>query len=289
VGRPQEGVGVNVSIVVPWRPDNGERDRNWRWLAERWSDVHPDWELIEGFAPDGSWSKGAAVADGVERSSGDVLVVADADSWCSAEIIVRAATLATTAPWVVPHHRVLRLTDQDTARLVAGPPVDAIPEPRHLARRRYASVSGGGIVVLARTAWDACPGPDPRFLDWGGEDVAWGRALDTLVGRHEVLDGDLWHLWHPPAGRLTTVSAATEHLARQYREAHGIPRVMRALVDGTDPIPVQPLDRPATFTAPTTWVVACGRKIRFRHHRLTTSDPDLACALRLHPHVTEVT
>lgn len=226
-------MAVEVSVVVPFNAGACPgRDQAWSWVRARYEALHPDWQIVVGVDHGPVWSKGRAVADGVTRADGDVLVVADADSFMTQAEMVAAVEALTRAPWVTPHLRVRRINEQWTDNLLAQPATTDPPywRRRFLCRAVYSGPMGGGITVLPRSAWDAVP-IDSRFEGWGGEDLAWGRALHTLIGEGLRLGGDLWHLWHPPADNHRAPSDATEQLAGAYREAAGIPDLMAELVN----------------------------------------------------------
>lgn len=211
---------TGVSVVVPVACDGAERDRNWQFIRDVYEHNWPEWEIIE--APDdgeADWSKGRAVNRAVERSSGRQLVIADSDLYVDPDALMRALLmLVCGAPWVVPYTTVLRLDERSTVRVLAG-----FSDARVVHGRRHKGPAGGGIVVLTRDAFDQVGGIDPRFTMWGGEDISFGRALDTLVGPHVRLDGTVWHLWHEPMPRYPgrRASPSNERLAGLYLDAEG--------------------------------------------------------------------
>jgi hypothetical protein len=78
---------------------------------------------------------------------------------------------------------------------------------------------------------------DERFRGWGGEDVSFLRALDTLYCQHEVATADLCHFWHARPGEnpqdrfwIGQVFPANSRLAQRYSLATGEPTFMRTLV-----------------------------------------------------------
>lgn len=219
---------MNVSVLVPWRPDGGHRDRAWQWLRGRWAAHHPTWELVEGDAPPGEWRKATAVLAAAWRSTGQILVVADADVW-SPTIAQAVAAVEAGAPWALPHRRVRRLTATATDQVLAGAPLTeqlALDEPPHLGH------PAGGILALPASLLADVP-PDPRFAGWGHEDDAWAAALTTLAGLPWRGDTDLWHLWHPPQPRQSrsTGSPESEALWQRYARSRRQPGGMRRLVD----------------------------------------------------------
>lgn len=233
---PAADVTASVSIVVPFTPGACEhRDAAWAWVRARYELAHPTWEIIEAPGDPDCWSKGEALQAGVDRAAGELLVIADADSFVHAAGLVAAVSRVEQGePWVCPHSSVWRLAERPTKDVLAGGPVD-VPEKwrhrRYLTRRPYSGTIGGGIMVLTRDAWDVSGGIDPRFGGWGGEDKAWGRALATMAGATLRGPADLWHLWHPPAPLHRRPTQATERLAGRYWSALGNTEAMAALIE----------------------------------------------------------
>lgn len=228
---------MTVSVVVPYRSECPGRERVWRWLLERWRSTFPEWEIIEAADDDGPWAKGVAATRGVATASGEVLVIADADVWVPA-IGDAIVALEAGAPWCVPHRYVARLTEKATARVLAG---DlelelAAVEPRNVSPPKYSGMPGGGAVVIRRDAYLEAP-LDPRFRGWGCEDHAWGLALRAIFGKPvRPLDGNLVHLWHPPARERpqNRVAPTSEALRLRYQAARGSAAAMRAVLAERD-------------------------------------------------------
>lgn len=217
-----------VSLVVPVALDFG-RQRSWDWLRPRYPS---EWELIECGAESGpTWSKGRQVNAGVKASSGDVLVIADADLYLDIEVLRDAiGEVRAGAPWVMPHGIVYRLSRHASAKVLSA---EGVGRPDRVVAKRHDGPIGGGFVVCKRAAFDVVRGIDPRFTGWGGEDISFGRALDTLVGEHHRLWAPTWHFWHTPLQRHEgrRASPENERLAGRYLDAVGDRDAMRALVD----------------------------------------------------------
>lgn len=216
---------MDVSVVIPFTSDEPwrmrARDHITGWYAQL------GWEVAEGACP-GPWRKAVAVADAVARSSGEILVVADADCLCPG-VPVAAAAVEAGAPWAVPHRLVHRLDEDATHAVYSGATAESTTGR---AQAPYPGFIGGGIVVLARSTYLDIP-LDARFEGWGQEDEAWALALSCLAGRPAHLAADLFHLWHPQPDRLTRHlgSAASHELLRRYLRAARAGRpAMRALL-----------------------------------------------------------
>lgn len=220
---------MTVSVLVPWRPDGGHRDRAWAWVRDWWARTCPDWQVVEGYCPDGPWVKALAVADALSRADGDLLVLADADVWTDG-VGLAVDAVRQGAPWAVPHDTVHRLSESATAAVLDG----ATPGPAlgGLARRAYRGVEGGGVTVLPADLYREVP-LDPRFQNWGQEDECLGLSLSTIAGKRWRGGTTLWHMWHDPMPRLNRHVGSAEsralHVRYQYASQDG-KQAMRSLI-----------------------------------------------------------
>jgi hypothetical protein len=100
---------------------------------------------------------------------------------------------------------------------------------------------------MPREAFELVGGMDWRFSGWGGEDVAFMRAVDTLYGKHKTTRNQVLHLWHPFANAAENTikgepnllrlwegqdsGQRNDVLANRYYAAYGDQERMRRLVD----------------------------------------------------------
>ncbi len=186
-----------LSIIVPFRGDGGARDRNWDWCRRRWESLWPDAELVVSDC-DGPFARGRALNDGVRRSSGDLLLLADADGADDPGVIEAALGLVKSGNWVIAYSAVdgyQSLTEDATRRLLArSPEVPLNLRPEDVQQRCH---SYSGAICLSRYAYWSIGGFDPRFQGFGYEDNAFQHALDTLWGHHVRVEGAHLHLHHP--------------------------------------------------------------------------------------------
>jgi hypothetical protein len=235
---------VRVSVIVPLRTGGCvHRERAWSWCRAWWKSHFPEWEIVTGSdAFEGPWRKAVAVDGAVRQSTGEVLVVADADVVCDG-VAAAVRAVAAGAPWVVPHRDVVRFNEAATAEILAGSSPTAVLAGggRALARPAYRGKPGGGLVVVPRSTWEAAP-MDPRFADHGAEDECWGYAMATLAGDAVRLEAPLFHLWHPPQDRRARPRHGGENgaLRHRYVRAHRRPAEMRAIVAEASSIALHP-------------------------------------------------
>lgn len=238
-----------VAIVVPYAVEHctddpcehlTHRDDVWTWVRAWYEHHFPEIPIVVASDPgSGAWSKGRAVRAAIDQTDADVLIVADADSIPEPDALRACLAALDTHPWATPHIKVRRLRDEWTEKLLKRPAHLPIPydhRARFVERAIYGGPAGGGITVLPRSTYLACP-IDPRFEQWGGEDLAWGRALARTVGDPHRVDSPLLHLWHPPAANHWVPTAGTNVLAERYRRAFLSPDIadMAALISEVVP------------------------------------------------------
>lgn len=218
-------------MVIPWRSGCPHREVALAWVAARYAEVHPTWQIVIGVSEGAEWRKADAVAAGLELADGDLAVVTDADVWTDPAAAVAAVELG--SPWAAPHRLVHRLSIESTAQVLAGERWEGLPlDGTHRQDSRpYLGVLGGGVVVAERSTLLEVP-LDRRFTGWGQEDQAWAIALTRLAGRAWRGDQDLVHLWHPAQDRSTRSIGSREGAAllARYRRARGSADRMRALL-----------------------------------------------------------
>jgi glycosyltransferase involved in cell wall biosynthesis len=244
-----------ISLLIPFSSKDPVRRASLHWLVRYWQHELPDAEIVIGESSGEIFSKGEALNDAVRQSSGEILVILDADAYISGKVIDRCADRIIQAArhghnmWFVPYRRLYRLTKEITKVILESNPRNPLrlPEPpppayydNHGDRKHYGHRYGAMITILPRRAYHEIGCFDERFRGWGGEDVALLRALDTLFGKHKTTNNDVYHLWHPNIGADTTVRMwegqdapnVNGNLTYKYHLATRNPSKMKALVDG---------------------------------------------------------
>lgn len=252
--------GEGISLLVPFKGHKGDhRLRVWEWLTRHWAHELPGAEIVVGHSDGALFCKTAAVNDAARRATGDIFVIQDADCYISTDAIKHAAALIRESRWplwLVPYRRFFRFTEEFTMRVLASDPEHPLVPPHPLTadvvenreRSAFGHWFGALIQMMPREAFETVGGMDERFYGWGGEDVCFARALDTLYSRHKTTTNAVYHLWHSKIGetyetRLWTGQVnpmANNALSLKYDRAWGDPVKMRALVDGGLPYKVFP-------------------------------------------------
>jgi hypothetical protein len=231
---------VKVSLIVPYRPDprweqrtpklvdGANRSEIWDWCRTRWERLFPDFELVTG-APDGpEMNRSKARNLAVESSTGEILVIADADTVAPSGQICEALDKVREeeAAWVIAYERYIQLDGPATRKYLALDPIHRIPPP--VQPRWETSAGNAGMLVMHRDAWDIVGGYDERFIRWGWEDWAIADALETLVHPQVRVPGYVLHFCHPRDRDRSKRQG--EALAKRYTAAHGDRAAMLAIL-----------------------------------------------------------
>lgn len=194
---------MKVSILVPFRDEVGTtRLANWEWLEKRWRATMPEAEIVVGTDPDGvPFSKSIAVNDAYRQATGDVFVIADADSWCEPGQVKKGIGYAAQkGVLVVPWVNAYRLTRKHSTQILKMDPATENPVTQEMRRgiEDYtpSPSTAAMVIVIMRDDFERVGGFDPRFRGWGAEDVSFALACRTLVGNTKILLGESFALWH---------------------------------------------------------------------------------------------
>lgn len=243
-----------VSILVPINihPDT-HRAADWKWLKQYWRYHYPTAELVIGQDAHVPFSKTRAVNNAASRAHGNIFVIADADCFIDINHVKAAIAQIQTSRhrlWMIPYRRFYRLSEQATARILRSsphhpyheptPPPPSDIEPGGVDPSHYGHHYAAMIMILPRQAFYAVGGMDPRFCGWGGEDISFMYAVDTLWGPHKTSKNDVLHLYHEHIGENyqnrkwegQLGRAVPQHwLASAYNRVRNDPAKMRELVD----------------------------------------------------------
>lgn len=226
---------MNAAVLVPRRSDGGRRDEVWAWIRERWATEHPDVPVIEGHDDGpGKFNRGLAINRAATQADADVLIIADSDTFCSAEQIEAACRVALDpqAPSMVLAYDVYRyLSRQMSDRVMAG--YDGWWGADYGIGWSMTDTCSS-MVVVTRRLFDEVGGFDEGFVGWGFEDVAFSVACQTFGGGLARVKGDAWHLWHVTSPENHNGSPEWERNRRRhllYGDAAYHPEAMRFLLD----------------------------------------------------------
>lgn len=138
---------------------------------------------------DDTFTRAKAINTAIRRSSADIIIQSDPDSFVAPDALQAAVELAAQPGLVIPHDRYLYLTREATRAFYAGQP--------NVADYDVTGEGVGNVTVFSRATWQQAGGLDERFGMWGGDDAAFAYATEAFCGPLRRIPGDMIHLWHP--------------------------------------------------------------------------------------------
>jgi glycosyltransferase involved in cell wall biosynthesis len=225
-----------LSILIPYGGTEEWRQRHFYWLLDRYGKLLPDAQIVIGTS-DEPFNRGKARNEAFSKSTGDVLLIADADTIFHLDQIEAAINmLQGHRTWVIPYgwyYNLNRETSENILMLDSG---ETVMEPTSPASWEHKVESWAGLLVMPREAFEQVGGYDEGFQGWGYEDNAFRLALDTLWGSHTRLPWSYClHLWHPIAadgGFEQPHIHENRARYRLYEAAVGNPAAMRRVING---------------------------------------------------------
>jgi hypothetical protein len=194
---------MSTVVLVPYRSDNGHRDRLWEYLCDGyWPQF--GWPVCVGADPGGGrFNRSAAVNAAAAQRPWDVAVIADSDTWVPPGQLRRAAGLAVESGRLVSALSGVVEFDRDcTEAMLAARFSEKTLSVGAVRTDELATQSS--MLVVTRQLWDNIGGFDEQFSGgWGGEDNAFWRAASILAGAPLRVPGFAFHLWHEPAATDT--------------------------------------------------------------------------------------
>jgi glycosyltransferase involved in cell wall biosynthesis len=189
---------MKQEIIIPWR-DSGciNRKKHFDFLVDHYSQ---EFEVVIG-DNEGDFNRSAARNAGVEKISGDVAVIIDADNFIPLVQIHNAVRSARRQDFLVKPFRWFGyLTEQSTNAFYEFYGVlDFGPEYVDPPQKDFT----GGAYVMKKKIWQDLGGMDEGFIGWGAEDDAFHLLCQNHGVKVKYVEGYDYHLYHP-AHRVTS-------------------------------------------------------------------------------------
>ncbi len=198
---------MRVSILIPWRTDNGQRQKLWNHCRRLWEAT--GYEINVGEDPGHHpFNAARAFNRAARKATGDVYITYGADHLPDVDRITWAVDQLHTYNWCAVYAQTAHLSETDTNALLTG------YSPTNITPAQVVPFCLGVNAVRADKWIDL----DERFTGWGSEDTAWRLVLEATYGPTPQPTGTLWALHHDPAPR--DHAEDNYELLREYQNAH---------------------------------------------------------------------
>lgn len=214
---------MKVSFLTTFRSNDDYRTANLGRVVSRIISEFSDWEVVvveqdvEGtlassplikninylnvYNP-GAFNKSWGMNVAFKRSSGEILVVCDADMIIQPDDLQRAVSACETELEAVrPFGRLIDMTVEETERFMLHDDLPELPDVDRGYDRVHANEAlcmAGGVFVIRREFYKRIGGMDERFFGWGGEDDAMSIKMQGLSSNVAISKNAVaWHIWHP--------------------------------------------------------------------------------------------
>lgn len=182
---------MKAVILVPYRSDGAERERNWKIAKDRWKELLPI-PTFYGNSETEEFER-AHARNQAARLAGDwdVALFADADIILRSIQQAEAAIMRCyrTGAYTVAYSTLHYLTEDGTKYVsIEG----------SLSRADYDETvmhTWECCFAVRRDVWDEVGGFDERFSGYGGQGLSFYYAASTLAGRERIA-GTAYHLAH---------------------------------------------------------------------------------------------
>jgi GT2 family glycosyltransferase len=220
---------VELSVLIPYKPDNGSRDEAFRWVSSFYQTYMPFAEVCLGSSKSENFSRSQAINDAAKKAATDLFLIADNDIFYDPSLILEAKEKLKKHAWVIPYKKVHDIHEESTRELLKTDPVWPLVTPVQSTVRPYKPK--GGLTLVPRKHFEAVNGFDERFIGWGGEDDAFAYAMNTLCGKPYRLKKEVYHLWHPNSRENGNPNYKNNYkLFRKYYRARGNIEKMKKLI-----------------------------------------------------------
>jgi hypothetical protein len=214
-------VGVDVSVLIPWRGGDIQRERVFEYIVSVWAVFSHkyDLEICVGEDDHGApFNCSRAQNRAFKRATRDILIMVGADTLPDIAVVSTAAScLRDPSPqwvytraghgWVPLFEKTAYYSEESTARILQGANPDDEPFD-------YELPFCTGPVAVTRDAYVATGGMDERFSGWGYEDAAFRQTLAGLFGAPPAIPATCRCLHHRVDHRIAV--SPNEVLMRDY-------------------------------------------------------------------------
>lgn len=186
---------LELSVLIPWRTDNGPRARVFDHVLSLWNLTGAD-ICIGTDTGEGPFNCAMAQNDAFRKAKYNNLVMFGADMLPDIGVIQAATERLANEAWFPLFEQTAYFSEADTETLLRGPGAPYTP----LGYQHLVPFCTG-VVGLTRETYIEAGGMDERFMGWGMEDAAFRHTLHSLYPNAVAFPATCVCLWHPEGDR----------------------------------------------------------------------------------------
>lgn len=185
----------NLSIIIPFKTDHADREKNWKWLKKRYETLMPDAELCIDERIETPYCKSASINDAVRKSTREILLIVDADIALNVNDLENAINEVYTKGIVAPS-RLVRFSENATNKILENNNFNVNDSFIDSNTQIFTSLFSG-ICLIKKEIFKKCGGYDEIFKEWGNEDIAFVKCMHRVNGPICKLPNfTMYHLHH---------------------------------------------------------------------------------------------
>lgn len=197
----------DLAFIIPYRSDNGYRDKIFDWILKRYSVLFPNSKVyISDSDPSKKFNRSQARNNAFKLSKEKYVAFCDADTFWSPSIVFNALPNLSACNWIIPYNKYYITQPVSSVKIldssvniefisseysydiiVQSHPYDILMPPI------------SGIQLFESDKFWLTGGFDERYDGWGYEDNAFVFTANNKIGQYSRLDGSICHIWHPPS------------------------------------------------------------------------------------------
>jgi predicted glycosyltransferase involved in capsule biosynthesis len=193
----------DLSIIIPYKKDDGVRDKNFKFIYNRYKTLFPESEIVigEDNTDNDVFSRSRAINNGVKNSSHDILLISDGDLIITKDSIDEGIQKLKESQFVIPWGRCYDLNKNISQKILTNSDIDfnkiqssSIYRIRDIRQEKIAA----GIQLITRELFDKIAGYSELFRGWGAEDEYFCLKIQRELGTYPILPNEkIYHLFHP--------------------------------------------------------------------------------------------
>lgn len=184
---------MKIGLVIPWR-ETPSRIKPLQSVLEWYQTNLSDIEIFYADRPGEKWNGAASRNDGVKKAQEahcDVIIVNDADTIPEIKPLLEAIEHCQKDGMVHNPYTLCKYIENEMCEYYYN------GTDIKLLKHRLYTEANGGIWVCTPETWWSIGGMDERFIQWGGEDMAFEMAHKVIKGNKLIKhDGYIYCLSH---------------------------------------------------------------------------------------------